>query len=179
MTILHHSTYTNYHEQNIDEIMRIIGSFDETLKTLNERYNDIIANYNRFDTRLSDFEIEVKKLRNQFSDFKTELNLNVTNFKGELLTKINTQNDKIDKLVADVNNRLQNLGENILIYNQLTGTYTTLSELMNAILALSRNGVYSLNELANIHINVQQFDSLNMSVYDFDWNNKKLLASYQ
>lgn len=55
MTILHHSTYTNYHEQNLDEIMRIIGSFDETLKTLNERYNDIIANYNRFDTRLSDF----------------------------------------------------------------------------------------------------------------------------
>lgn len=179
MTILHHSTYTNYHEQNLDEIMRIIGSFDETLKTLNDRYNDIIANYNRFDTRLSDFEIEVKKLHNQFSDFKTELNLNVTNFKGELLTKINTQNDKIDKLVADVNNRLQNLGENILIYNQLTGTYTTLSELMNAILALSRNGVYSLNELANLHINVQQFDSLNMSVYDFDWNNKKLLASYQ
>lgn len=179
MTILHHSTYTNYHEQNLDEIMRIIGSFDETLKTLNDRYNDIIANYNRFDTRLSDFEIEVKKLRNQFSDFKTELNLNVTNFKGELLTKINTQNDKIDKLVADVNNRLQNLGENILIYNQLTGTYTTLSELMNAILVLSRNGVYSLNELANLHINVQQFDSLNMSVYNFDWNNKKLLASYQ
>ena len=179
MTILHHSTYTNYHEQNLDEIMRIIGNFDETLKTLNERYNDIIANYNRFDTRLSDFEIEVKKLRNQFSDFKTELNLNVTNFKGEVITKINTQNDKIDKLVADVNNRLQNLGENILIYNQLTGTYTTLSELMNAILALSRNGVYSLNELANLHINVQQFDSLNMSVYDFDWNNKKLLASYQ
>lgn len=179
MTILHHSTYTNYHEQNLDEIMRIIGSFDETLKTLNERYNDIIANYNRFDTRLSDFEIEVKKLRNQFSDFKTELNLNVTNFKGEVITKINTQNDKIDKLVADVNNRLQNLGENILIYNQLTGTYTTLSELMNAILALSRNGVYSLNELANLHINVQQFDSLNMSVYDFDWNNKKVLASYQ
>ena len=179
MTILHHSTYTNYHEQNLDEIMRIIGSFDETLKTLNERYTDIIANYNRFDTRLSDFEIEVKKLRNQFSDFKTELNLNVTNFKGEVITKINTQNDKIDKLVTDVNNRLQNLGENILIYNQLTGTYTTLSELMNAILALSRNGVYSLNELANLHINVQQFDSLNMSVYDFDWNNKKLLASYQ
>lgn len=179
MTILHHSTYTNYHEQNLDEIMRIIGSFDETLKTLNERYNDIIANYNRFDTRLSDFEIEVKKLHNQFSDFKTELNLNVTNFKGELITKINTQNDKIDKLVADVNNRLQNLGENILIYNQLTGTYTTLSELMNAILALSRNGVYSLNELSNLHINVHQFDSLNMSVYDFDWNNKKLLASYQ
>nr|DAV24103.1 MAG TPA: hypothetical protein [Caudoviricetes sp.] len=179
MTILHHSTYTNYHEQNLDEIMRIIGSFDETLKTLNERYTDIIANYNRFDTRLSDFEIEVKKLRNQFSDFKTELNLNVTNFKGEVITKINTQNDKIDKLVADVNNRLQNLGENILIYNQLTGTYTTLSELMNAILALSRNGVYSLNELSNLHINVQQFDSLNMSVYDFDWNNKKVLASYQ
>ena len=179
MTILHHSTYTNYHEQNLDEIMRIIGSFDETLKTLNERYNDIIANYNRFDTRLSDFEIEVKKLRNQFSDFKTELNLNVTNFKGEVITKIDTQNDKIDKLVADVNNRLQNLGENILIYNQLTGTYTTLSELMNAILALSRNGVYSLNELANLHINIQQFDSLNMSVYDFDWNNKKVLASYQ
>ena len=179
MTILHHSTYTNYHEQNLDEIMRIIGSFDDTLKTLNERYNDIIANYNRFDMRLSDFEIEVKKLRNQFSDFKTELNLNVTNFKGELITKINTQNEKIDKLVADVNNRLQNLGENILIYNQLTGTYTTLSELMNAILALSRNGVYSLNELANLHINVQQFDSLNMSVYDFDWNNKKVLASYQ
>lgn len=179
MTILHHSTYTNYHEQNLDEIMRIIGSFDETLKTLNERYNDIIANYNRFDARLSDFEIEVKKLRNQFSDFKTELNLNVTNFKGELITKINTQNEKIDKLVADVNNRLQNLGENILIYNQLTGTYTTLSELMNAILALSRNGVYSLNELANLHINVQQFDSLNMSVYDFDWNSKKVLASYQ
>ena len=179
MTILHHSTYTNYHEQNLDEIMRIIGSFDETLKTLNERYTDIIANYNRFDTRLSDFEIEVKKLRNQFLDFKTELNLNVTNFKGELITKINTQNDKIDKLVTDVNNRLQNLGENILIYNQLTGTYTTLSELMNAILALSRNGVYSLNELANLHINVQQFDSLNMTVYDFDWNNKKLLVSYQ
>ena len=179
MTILHHSTYTNFHEQNLDEIMRIIGSFDETLKTLNERYNDIIANYNRFDTRLSDFEIEVKKLHNQFSDFKTELNLNVTNFKGEVITKINTQNDKIDKLVADVNNRLQNLGENILIYNQLTGTYTTLSELMNAILALLRNGVYSLNELANLHINVQQFDSLNMSVYDFDWNNKKVLASYQ
>lgn len=179
MTILHHSTYTNYHEQNLDEIMRIIGSFDETLKTLNDRYNDIIANYNRFDTRLSDFEIEVKKLRNHFSDFKTELNLNVTNFKGELITKINTQNDKIDKLVTDVNNRLQNLGENILIYNQLTGTYTTLSELMNAILALSRNGVYSLNELANLHINVQQFDSLNMTVYDFDWNSKKVLASYQ
>nr|DAM47862.1 MAG TPA: hypothetical protein [Caudoviricetes sp.] len=179
MTILHHSTYTNYHEQNLDEIMRIIGSFDETLKTLNERYTDIIANYNRFDTRLLDFENEVKMLRNQFSDFKTELNLNVTNFKGELITKINTQNDKIDKLVTDVNNRLQNLGENILIYNQLTGTYTTLSELMNAILALSRNGVYSLNELANLHINVQQFDSLNMSVYDFDWNNKKLLSSYQ
>jgi uncharacterized protein involved in exopolysaccharide biosynthesis len=159
--------------------MRIIGEFDSTLKVLNERYNDIVANYNRFDTRLSDFEIEVKKLRNQFSDFKTELNLNVTNFKGELITKINTQNDKIDKLVADVNNRLQNLGENILIYNQLTGTYTTLSELMNAILALSRNGVYSLNELANLHINVQQFDSLNMTVYDFDWNNKKVLSSYQ
>ena len=179
MTILHHSTYTNYHEQNLDEIMRIIGSFDETLKTLNERYNDIIANYNRFDTRLSDFEIEVKKLRNQFSDFKTELKLNMVNFTGELTSRINQQNDKIDKLVADVNNRLQNLGENILIYNQLTGTYTTLSELMNAILALSRNGVYSLNELANLHINVQQFDSLNMSVYDFDWNNKKVLASYQ
>lgn len=179
MTILHHSTYTNYHEQNLDEIMRIIGNFDSTLETLNKRYNDIVANYNRFDTRLLDFENEVKMLRNQFSDFKTELNLNVTNFKGELLTKINTQNDKIDKLVADVNNRLQNLGENILIYNQLTGTYTTLSELMNAILALSRNGVYSLNELANLRLNVQQFDELNMTVYDFDWNNKKLLASYQ
>lgn len=179
MTILHHSTYTNYHEQNLDEIMRIISNFDSTLETLNKRYNDIVANYNRFDTRLLDFENEVKMLRNQFSDFKTELNLNVTNFKGELLTKINTQNDKIDKLVADVNNRLQNLGENILIYNQLTGTYTTLSELMNAILALSRNGVYSLNELANLRLNVQQFDELNMTVYDFDWNNKKLLASYQ
>lgn len=179
MTILHHSTYTNYHEQNLDEIMRIIGNFDSTLETLNKRYNDIVANYNRFDTRLLDFENKVKMLRNQFSDFKTELNLNVTNFKGELLTKINTQNDKIDKLVADVNNRLQNLGENILIYNQLTGTYTTLSELMNAILALSRNGVYSLNELANLRLNVQQFDELHMTVYDFDWNNKKLLSSYQ
>ena len=179
MTILHHSTYTNYHEQNLDEIMRIIGNFDSTLETLNKRYNDIVANYNRFDTRLLDFENEVKMLRNQFSDFKTELNLNVTNFKGELITKINTQNDKIDKLVTDVNNRLQNLGENLLIYNQLTGTYTTLSELMNAILALSRNGVYSLNELANLRLNVQQFDELNMTVYDFDWNNKKLLASYQ
>lgn len=179
MTILHHSTYTNYHEQNLDEIMRIIGEFDSTLKVLNERYNDIVANYNKFDVRMLEFENDVKKLHNQFSDFKVELNLKMTNFTGELTSRINTQNEKIDKLVADVNNRLQNLGENILIYNQLTGTYTTLSELMNAILALSRNGVYSLNELANLHINVQQFDSLNMTVYDFDWNNKKVLSSYQ
>lgn len=179
MTILHHSTYTNYHEQNLDEIMRIIGEFDNTLKVLNERYNDIVANYNKFDVRMLEFENDVKKLHNQFSDFKVELNLKMTNFTGELTSRINTQNEKIDKLVTDVNNRLQNLGENILIYNQLTGTYTTLSELMNAILALSRDGVYSLNELANLHINVQQFDSLNMAVYDFDWNNKKVLSSYQ
>lgn len=179
MTILHHSTYTNYHEQNLDEIMRIIGEFDSTLKVLNERYNDIVANYNKFDVRMLEFENDVKKLYNQFSDFKVKLNLKMTNFTGELTSRINTQNDKIDKLVADLNNRLQNLGENILIYNQLTGTYTTLSELMNAILALSRNGVYSLNELANLHINVQQFDNLNTTVYDFDWNNKKVLSSYQ
>lgn len=159
--------------------MRIIGEFDNTLKVLNERYNDIVANYNKFDVRMLEFENDVKKLHNQFSDFKVELNLKMTNFTGELTSRINTQNEKIDKLVTDVNNRLQNLGENILIYNQLTGTYTTLSELMNAILALSRDGVYSLNELANLHINVQQFDSLNMAVYDFDWNNKKVLSSYQ
>lgn len=179
MTILHHSTFTNYHEQNLDEIMRIIGSFDETIKTLNMHYNDIIQNYNKFDNRLNDFENEVLKVRNQFSDFKTELKLNMVNFTGELTSRINQQNDKIDKLVTDVNNRLQNLGENILIYNQLTGTYTTLSELMNAILSLSRTGVYSLGELATLRLNVQQFDALNMTVYDFDWNSKKLLSSYK
>ncbi len=80
MTILHHSTYTNYHEQNLDEIMyywKFWWNVENVKWTLQWHYFKLQP----FDTRLSDFEIEVKKLRNQFSDFKTELNLNVTNFK--------------------------------------------------------------------------------------------------
>ncbi len=64
MTILHHSILITKRSKILMKIMRIIGGFDETSKeeeTLNERYNDIISNYNRFDHAIYLIEIEVKE----------------------------------------------------------------------------------------------------------------------
>lgn len=175
MGIFEHGPYTNYHEQNIDYIAERINSVLDDVKHVKNVIDELQYNYAIYNKKILEIENSNKEIIRNNEEFKRLINLQLKREAEKTTNEIRTVKEEFNKLKSWAVEKLENIGNNILIYNSLTGEYSTLDEIINMIVNNMNKGGMSLNELGAKHMTIAELDALNLSVYDFDWKLKEKL----
>lgn len=143
--------YTNFHELNLDWILKKVKEFDERL---NQFRDTILAEANAYtDSQLSGIRADFAKLEGDFAAFKLDVNKQFAQYTAKTDKEISDFEDLVNaKLILiqqdirDAKAELQTLLSQSIAYtdNQLTLLYAALPEVITKFIAQGR--VYNLLE---------------------------------
>lgn len=142
MGLFDHFPYTNFHELNLDWIMKEIGKYDEIITSFKNwqeeseaDYQQILTRVNQLDADMSGFKTEIE---NDFAQLSTQLqaqinaldiqsqnrlNAAIADFQNQINQLIHDTQTQISALEADINRAILELDGRMDANNQLIRNY--------------------------------------------------------
>src|SRR5574344_1614670 len=159
--------YTDFHELNLDYVLRKLTEFEENVKELEIKALEEAKAYT--DEKVSSFNNQIIILRNDFDNFKNEVIASQTSFETQIINMINLMELRIDNLVEVVNARIEAAKEytdlailqehekiledvyegfsGFKVINYFTGARTTIQDMFDYMANFHLTNAITVNEL--------------------------------
>lgn len=97
--------YTDFHELNLDYILNKLTEFETDVNELEVKALEEAKAYT--DEKVSNFNKQIMLLRNDFDNFKNEINASQESFETQIINMINLMELRFDNLVEVINARIE------------------------------------------------------------------------
>lgn len=158
------------------------------LKKLNEVIAQTNSNtefINNYSGRIEEIEAEISRLRNEMTEFETEIRstiaLQFAEIKVELQSMIATTlteaNAYTDSVAANLENEIQNisLGQ-ISLFDPTTGIVSPLQTVIDNLYNSGRDNALTATEYDALELTATDYDGYQLTAYMYDQNGKTLLV---
>lgn len=158
------------------------------LKKLNEVIAQTNSNtefINNYSGRIEEIEAEISRLRNEMTEFETEIRstiaLQFAEIKVELQSMIATTlteaNAYTDSVAANLENEIQNisLGQ-ISLFDPTTGIVSPLQTVIDNLYNSGRDNALTATEYDTLELTATDYDAYQLTAYMYDQNGKTLLV---
>ena len=190
--------YTDFHELNLDYVLKQIAAFREELDSISEKiYQEVMDQVQpQLDKLTSDFA----NLSNSFEAFKTEIRGTIFEFEQEVNDQIrelenefiqvqdrlavmveqvkvysDVQNDNLyNRIVDDINSGVIGLGD-VKVINYITGEIMTVQEMFDYLCAFHLTNPITYTQLALKAIDYDSLAALNLTYTDIIVNGNILI----
>lgn len=176
-------------------------SYYETLCKVSQKLNEVIEYVNNFEDTINDYtDQQIKILREDLQNQINIINYNIEQLRingknyvdGEILKVqgyINEQISILNNLITDNNAYLKNWVEeqilnlindlpdiqNVIVINPTTGLMDSLQNTLNNMWNGYRTNAINCAQFDGSLLTCTEFDNLNISAYDFDFNSLNIL----
>lgn len=165
---------------DVEYLLGILKKLNETIKQVNSN-TEFIDNYAG---RIEEIEAEIVSLRNEMTDFETEINAEITarfnEIKLELQSAIATTliqaNAYTDATASVLRQEIQNvsLGQ-ITLYDPTTGMMNNLQSVIDNIYGASREEAITAGEYDTLQLTAATYDGYELTAFNYDRYGKTLL----
>lgn len=190
--------YSDFHELNLDYVLKQIEDFRHELATLEDRiYQRVVDQVQpQIDTLVSQFNA----LASSFDTFKLEIQNTIDQFEADVLGQISDlerefdqvkdqlyvmveqaklysdiQNDNLyNKIVDDINNGVIGLG-NVKVINYITGETMTVQQMFDYLCTFHLTNPITYTQLALKAIDYDSLAALNLTYTDIIVNGNLLI----
>ena len=155
---------------NTEWINNYSGDVDDIKKAIITIENNIANLTTKVDTNTSDIQRLYNYINQQISDLNESLrsliNGNYNAIKNYIDDEINDLQEQIDNI---------NIGATV-IYNPTTGAQDTVQNVINDLYQLTNKDGIEADEFDTLELTVTQFESFNMTAYEFDSQSRVILT---
>lgn len=188
--------YTDFHELNLDYVLRKLTEFEENVKELEIKALEEAKAYT--DERVSTFNNQIIILRNDFDNFKNEVIASQTSFETQIINMINLMELRFDNLVEVVNARIEAAKEytdlailqehekiledvyegfsGFKVINYFTGARTTIQDMFDYMANFHLTNAITVNQLIAREKTVNELIALDATYTDIAVNGGTIIV---
>lgn len=181
-----------------DESLSYLEMLCKMLNELNETIEQVNANtdwINNYDGDVNEIKEAIVVIENNIANLTTKVNKNTSDIStlynyinqqirdlNEALRELingnfNTLKNYINNEVADLQNQIDNINIGAtIIYNPTSGTQDTVQNVINDLYQLTNKDGIEAGEFDTLELTVTQFESHNMTAYEFDSQSRVILT---
>lgn len=198
MTLFNHNyPYTDFHEINLDWVIKTINDMDVKIKDLETSVFEMAKKY--IDEQILQYAEDVTRLRNDFESFKNGIDADISNFESVINAQITVMNGRIDAFGRSIDEKIdivnartdlaiqQNnnyifsqigeyLQDNVKILNGFTGEYVSIQEMIDYLGGFHTAGAIIVSDLISRQKTVNQLITLDLNVTDIIINGNTLIV---
>lgn len=186
MGLYEHWPYTNFHELNLDWIVKEIGIVREEYQEVQKLAIDLEDLKNKYTEVYALFG----ELENDFVEFKNDVNNNFTNLETEFEQKFAEQSHQLDveftQLESHVNsiltgfnaqliamdikldNALNNLAQTLTMYNPFTGIEEPMANVIYQLASFHMQDALTAGTYDGFNLTAGTYDAKNLTAYQYD-----------
>lgn len=197
MGMYEHWPYTNFHELNLDWIikeMKLIETemedirswkedWEDTLSDLNDKYAEIVHKYDVLEKEFNDlisqvhadFDSLTQNIIQRFGLLQFNLEADLQAFKNEIQFQVTGLSNQVNALDRKVDQALDNLSESLTMINPFTGTEDPISQIIMQLASFHMQDALTAQEYDNLHLTAQDYDNRSLTAYQYDIQGKQYL----
>lgn len=197
MGLYEHWPYVNFHELNLDWIlkeMKLIESemeeirswkedWEDTLSDLNDKYEEIVKKYDVLEKEFNDLVSQVnydfanltQDIIQRFGVLQFNLEADLQAFKNEIQFQVTGLGNQVTALDRKVDQALDNLSESLTMVNPFTGLEAPISQIIMQLASFHMQDALTAQEYDNLQLTAQVYDNKNLTAYQYDVQGKLYL----
>lgn len=180
MPLFNNFPYTNFHEMNLDWVIKKVKEIDQISTTVNEllgRYNAMFNKVTELSTEFDSFESDMQAAFDRFAAageqyIQAELN--------QFNTLLSEQAENYDRQLAQMNTRLANIENTVIraayMESPFTGETVPVQQVIYELASLHTTDALTAAEYDAAELTAAAYDALQLTAYQYDWNGSTYIS---
>ena len=175
MGLFEHFPYTNFHELNLDALMKIVGDLRADIDGMLDEakaYTDEIKKEVDIEmaAQITTVQLMIDQAQNNFDAQIEYIESLLDDYARAAKEYTDTE---VANLKVYVDDELAHVGINVL--NPVTGTYTSVQEAINSLFGLHTEDALTATEYDALNLTATVYDGKQLTAIDYDLYGKTLL----
>ena len=174
MPLFNNFPYTNFHEMNLDWVIKKVKEIDQISKTVSEllgRYNAMFNKVTELSTEFDSFDAQMQA---NFEQYAQEAAQYITSELNNFNTLLNEQAENYDRQLAQRNSRLANIENTVIraadMESPFTGETVPVQQVIYELASLHTTDALTAGEYDAAELSAAAYDALQLTAYQYDWN---------
>lgn len=189
--------YTNFHELNLDWIVKEMSvirgemedirewksGWEDTLEDLNKKYLEIENKYTTLENDFNTFTAQVTQnfdtltleFTQRFASLERDLDADIQAFKTEVLYRVDALEDDVNALDTRLDRAIDNLADSLKMSNPFTGQEDSLSQIILQLASFHMADALTAGEYDGLTLTAGYYDGLSLTAYQYDIEGKTYL----
>lgn len=176
MPLFNNFPYTNFHEMNLDWIMKkvkLIDSISTDVTDLVNRYNVMFNKVTDLDRMYSGFASDIQAQFNNLANaIYQDMNEAFESFEAQMLNQFDQQNNLISQLNTRVQAMEQTIHQSYYMESPFTGETVPVQQVIYELASLHTTDALTATEYDTADLTAAAYDALQLTAYAYDWNGK-------
>ncbi len=176
MPLFNNFPYTNFHEMNLDWIMKkvkLIDSISTDVTDLINRYNVMFNKVTDLDRMYTSFASDIQAQFNNLANaIYQDLDEAFDGFEAQITDQFAQQN----ALISQLNNRVQAMEQamqqSYYMESPFTGETVPVQQVIYELASLHTTDALTATEYDTAELTAAAYDALQLTAYAYDWNGK-------
>lgn len=174
MPLFENFPYTNFHEMNLDFILKQVKSIpilEATVQELAGKYNDMYNKVNDLSALYDGFADEIRAEMTAFEEAGVEyINAALNDMHNEMTAEFAVQNARIDLLETRMDNLEQSVAEAYYMDSPFTGENVPMQQVIYELASLHMTDALTATEYDAADLTATAYEALDLTAYAYDWN---------
>ncbi|MBO7715520.1 MAG: hypothetical protein J6S85_18300 [Methanobrevibacter sp.] len=166
---------------DVEYLLGILKKLNEVILQVNKNTEFI----DKYSGKIEELEAEIEALKQEMSDFETEVNLNIQTQFAEIkielqsmvATALNEANAYTDAVASQLREEIQEISVgNITLYDPTTGLLSPLQVVIDNLYGSSRDNALTATEYDVLDLTATAYDAYDLTAYQYDKEGKTLLV---
>ena len=186
MGLYEHFPYTNFHELNLDWIVKEIAvvrnEYQEVkklaidLEDLKNKYTEVYALFGELENDFTEFKTDVS---NEFNDLQTEfeqkfadqshrIDVQFTQLETHVNSILTGFNAQLIAMDIKLDNALHNLAQTLTMYNPFTGIEEPMANVIYQLASFHMQDALTAGTYDGFNLTAGTYDAKNLTAYQYD-----------
>ena len=174
MPLFNNFPYTNFHEMNLDWVMKkvkLIDSISTDVTDLINRYNVMFNKVTDLDRMYSSFASDIQaQFTNLANAIYQDLDEAFDGFEAQITNQFNVQNALISQLSNRVTAMEQAMQQSYYMESPFTGETVPVQQVIYELASLHTTDALTAAEYDAAELTAAAYDALQLTAYAYDWN---------